>query len=58
MKRPAQYGHSAVIDHWGRLAGAPFRGRLVVAELDFEGQARVRREFPALEHRVLGRTIV
>jgi deaminated glutathione amidase len=50
------YGHSAVIDHWGRIAGAlPSGAGVVVAEFDLEAQARVRREFPALEHRVLGR---
>ncbi len=52
------YGHSAVIDHWGRIAGAlPSGTGVVVAELDLEAQARVRREFPVLEHRVLGRII-
>ena len=52
------YGHSAVIDCWGRvLAELPSGVGVAMAEVDFERQARVRAEFPALEHRVLGRTI-
>jgi nitrilase len=52
------YGHSAVIDHWGRVIGVlPAGTGVAIGELDLEAQARVRREFPALEHRVLGRTI-
>jgi deaminated glutathione amidase len=52
------YGHSAVIDHWGRVVSAlPAGVGFAIGELDLEGQARTRREFPALEHRVLGRTI-
>jgi nitrilase len=53
------YGHSAVIDCWGRvLAELPAGEGVVAGEVDFERQARVRAEFPALEHRVLGRTII
>jgi nitrilase len=52
------YGHSAVIDCWGRLlAELPAGEGVAVGDVDFERQARVRAEFPALEHRVLGRTI-
>ena len=52
------YGHSAVVDCWGRvLAELPAGEGVAVADVDFERQARVRVEFPALEHRVLGRTI-
>jgi deaminated glutathione amidase len=52
------YGHSAVIDCWGRPLGLLAAGEgAAVGEIDLERQARVRREFPALEHRVLGRTI-
>jgi nitrilase len=52
------YGHSAVIDCWGRvLAELPAGEGVAVGEVDFDRQARVRSEFPALEHRVLGRTI-
>ena len=52
------YGHSAVIDCWGRVAAELPSGEGVAAgTIDLARQARVRREFPALEHRVLGRTI-
>ncbi|MEO8316363.1 MAG: carbon-nitrogen hydrolase family protein [Pseudomonadota bacterium] len=52
------YGHSAVIDHWGRVVGAlPSGTGVVVAEFDLAAQTHTRREFPALEHRVLGRII-
>lgn len=52
------YGHSALIDHWGRVVSTlPTGAGFAIGELDLEGQARVRREFPALEHRVLGRII-
>ena len=52
------YGHSAVIDCWGRvLAELPAGEGVAVGDVDSERQARVRSEFPALEHRVLGRTI-
>jgi len=52
------YGHSAVIDCWGRVvAELPAGEGVAVGLVDLERQARVRSEFPALEHRVLGRTI-
>ena len=52
------YGHSTVIDCWGaELAGLPSGEGIAVGEIDLERQARVRSEFPALEHRVLGRTV-
>jgi deaminated glutathione amidase len=54
----ATYGHSAVIDCWGRVLGQlPAGEGVAVGEIDLARQVRVRREFPALEHRVLGRTI-
>ncbi len=50
------YGHSAVVDHWGRiLAQQPAGVGYALAEIDLGRQAQVRREFPALEHRVLDR---
>jgi deaminated glutathione amidase len=50
------YGHSAVLDHWGRTVSVlPTGTGFAIAAMDLEGQARIRREFPALEHRVLGR---
>jgi predicted amidohydrolase len=52
------YGHSAIIDCWGRVVGELAAGEgVAIGEVDFERQARVRAEFPALEHRVIGRTI-
>lgn len=52
------YGHSAVIDCWGKVvAELPAGEGVAVGPIDLERQARVRGEFPALEHRVLGRTI-
>ena len=50
------YGHSAVLDHWGRAVSVlPTVTGFAIAAMDLEGQARIRREFPALEHRVLDR---
>ncbi|MEO6186068.1 MAG: carbon-nitrogen hydrolase family protein [Steroidobacteraceae bacterium] len=52
------YGHSAVIDCWGRLTGSlPAGAGVAIGEMDLAAQARIRSEFPALEHRVLGRII-
>jgi nitrilase len=52
------YGHSAVIDCWGaKVAELPAGEGVAVGEIDLARQARVRAEFPALEHRVLGRTL-
>jgi nitrilase len=50
------YGHSAIVDCWGAVLGQlPAGEGVVVAQIDLERQARVRREFPALEHRVFDR---
>jgi nitrilase len=50
----ATYGHSLIIDCWGEvLERLPAGEGCVVADLDFERQAAVRRRFPALAHRVL-----
>ncbi len=52
------YGHSAVIDCWGRVLGSlPAGAGIAIGEIDLAAQARIRSEFPALEHRVLGRII-
>jgi nitrilase len=52
------YGHSMVVDCWGGVLDQLADGEgCAVGEIDLARQARVRREFPALEHRVLGRTI-
>ena len=48
------YGHSMVVDCWGGIVDVlPSGEGAAVGELDLERQARIRREFPALEHRVL-----
>jgi deaminated glutathione amidase len=45
-------GRSLIVDPWGVvLAQAPDRETFIVADLDLEGQARVRASLPALEHR-------
>jgi nitrilase len=49
------WGHSLVVDPWGTVLGcreADGEG-VVVAELDTERIAQVRRQLPALEHRVM-----
>jgi len=52
------WGHSLIIDHWGRiLAQLPEGEGVISAPIDLDAQAEVRRSFPALTHRValLGR---
>jgi deaminated glutathione amidase len=47
------YGHSAVIDCWGRVVDSlPIGEGIAIGEIDLDYQARVRREFPALTHRM------
>jgi nitrilase len=54
----ATYGYSMVVDCWGGVLDAlPAGAGAAVGDIDLERQARIRREFPALEHRVLGRII-
>jgi len=52
------YGHSLVVDPWGRvLVEAPEEGDGVwFADLDLEAQRALRRSFPVLQHRRLGIT--
>jgi deaminated glutathione amidase len=51
------YGHSMVVDCWGAVLDVLAAGEgCALGEIDLARQARVRREFPALEHRVRGRT--
>jgi deaminated glutathione amidase len=46
------YGNAMVVDPWGTvLARAGYRESVVVADLDFGEQERVRRTLPALTHR-------
>ena len=48
------YGDSIIIDHWGTVLGRLRSGQgIVVADLDLEAQRSVRRDFPALSHRVM-----
>ncbi|MFQ5546730.1 MAG: carbon-nitrogen hydrolase family protein [Woeseia sp.] len=47
------YGHSLIIDPWGRiLAEAPDGDCVISAETDPELPEKLRREFPAIDHRV------
>ncbi len=50
------WGHSMIVDHWGRvLAELPEGEGVVAATLDLDAQRETRRRFPALSHRVLTR---
>jgi nitrilase len=49
------WGHSMIIDPWGDVLGVLPEGEgMVLAEVDAQRLAAVRRELPALEHRRLG----
>ncbi len=51
------YGDSMIVDYWGRVLQRLPRGRgCVVAEIDLERQAEVRRNFPALDHRAFAQS--
>jgi predicted amidohydrolase len=46
------YGHSLIVDPWGTVvARAGNTETVIVAEIDLDYLARVRRELPCLEHR-------
>ncbi len=46
------WGHSLIVDHWGRVLAMRAEGSgVVVADLDPAAQAEARRRFPALAHR-------
>ena len=48
------YGHSLIVDPWGTpIARASNRDTVVLAEIDLDYLARVRRELPCLAHRTL-----
>jgi deaminated glutathione amidase len=50
------YGNSLIVDCWGAvLDRLPTGEGIAVATLDLARQAQIRREFPALEHRVFDR---
>jgi nitrilase len=47
------HGHSLIVDPWGEVVAQRDEGEgVVIAELDRERIAAVRRQLPALEHRV------
>jgi predicted amidohydrolase len=47
------YGDTMLVDYWGRVLSRLPRGQgVVTADFDHTGQAQVRRDFPALKHRV------
>ena len=47
------YGHSLIIDPWGRIVAESAEGDcVIVADLDLELPRKLRRDFPTLEHRV------
>ena len=47
------YGHSLVVDYWGRvLTQLPDGEGVVTAAIDLGAQSEARRKFPALAHRV------
>jgi predicted amidohydrolase len=51
------YGDSMIVDPWGRVLQRLPRGRgSVLADVDLNAQAEVRRNFPALQHRVFAAT--
>ncbi len=47
------YGHSLIVDYWGRvLTQLPAGEGVVTATIDLAAQSEARRKFPALAHRV------
>ncbi len=53
----ATYGHSMIIDHWGKvLAQMPGGTGCLVADIDTAARMEARWKFPALEHRVIYNT--
>jgi deaminated glutathione amidase len=53
--RRASYGHAMIVDPWGTVLAERFQNEgVVVAELDFERQDRLRVELPVLSHARLG----
>lgn len=46
------YGNTMIVDPWGTvIARAPERECVIMAEIDYESQDRVRAQLPALQHR-------
>jgi predicted amidohydrolase len=49
--RRVSHGHAMIVDPWGTVLAERYDGEgVVVADLDFERQDRLRRELPALGH--------
>lgn len=47
----ASHGHAMIVEPWGTVLAERYEGEgLVLADLDFERQDRLRRELPALRH--------
>lgn len=57
-ERRETYGHSMIIDPWGRILDVLERGEgIVVADIDKEALAAIRQRMPVFEHRRLRTTI-
>lgn len=53
----ATYGHSLICDPWGRVVAELEQGDgIIVADVDIDAAAKLRREFPALSNRRLHET--
>ncbi|MBS1270613.1 MAG: Deaminated glutathione amidase [Gammaproteobacteria bacterium] len=50
------HGHTMIIDPWGRILAQQSTGNdVIVADIDLRQLKNIRKEFPALSHRRLGR---
>lgn len=57
-ERRETYGHSMIIDPWGRILDVLERGEgIVVADIDKDALAAIRQRMPVFEHRRLRTTI-
>lgn len=51
-KTRATYGHSMIIDPWGRVLASRDEGPgVVVADIDLQAQTEIRRKMPVMQHR-------
>ena len=52
--RRESYGHSLIVDPWGRIVAERAEGPgVVMAEIDLDVVANTRRQMPCLDHRRL-----